>query len=117
MTSSSSVGRSIAGGDSTIIALATPPGRSALAIVRLSGADAFDIAAKHIDPWPARTREASLCTVHVNGRVLDEAVVTIYKAPYSFTGENIVEISTHGGHVVPASIIAALIGSGAREAL
>jgi tRNA modification GTPase len=43
--------------------------------------------------------------------------VTVHEAPHSFTGEDIVEISTHGGHVVPASVIAALIGSGAREAL
>jgi tRNA modification GTPase len=55
--------------------------------------------------------------VHDNGRILDQALVTIYARPHSFTGENVVEISTHGGHVVPASVIAALIGSGAREAL
>lgn len=116
MTSSRSVGQSIAGAGDTIIALGTPPGRSAIAIVRLSGQDAIGIAAKHVDPWPVRTREASLCTVQDNGRILDQSIVTVYKAPHSFTGEDIVEISTHGGHVVPASVIAALIGSGAREA-
>lgn len=86
-------------------------------MVRLSGPNAIDIAAKHVDPWPAGIREASLCTVHYNDQVLDQAIVTVYEAPNSFTGEDIVEISTHGGHVVPTSVIAALIGSGAREAL
>ncbi|MDP9176361.1 MAG: tRNA uridine-5-carboxymethylaminomethyl(34) synthesis GTPase MnmE [Gemmatimonadota bacterium] len=99
------------------MALGTVPGRSAIAVVRLSGEDAFGIGAKHIDPWPADSREASLCMVHDGGRILDQAIVTVYVRPYSFTGEDVVEISTHGGHTVPASVIAALIGSGAREAL
>ncbi|HYN83116.1 MAG TPA: tRNA uridine-5-carboxymethylaminomethyl(34) synthesis GTPase MnmE [Gemmatimonadaceae bacterium] len=117
MTSSPGLGQSIAGGCDTIVALGTAPGRSAIAVVRLSGEDAFGIAAKHIDPWPADSREASLCTVHDSGWILDQAIVTVYVRPYSFTGEDVVEISTHGGHTVPASVIAALIGSGAREAL
>ncbi len=86
-------------------------------MVRLSGANALDIAAHHVEPWPLRTKEASLCTVHDDGQILDQAIVTVHEAPHSFTGEDIVEISTHGGYVVPASVIAALIGSGAREAL
>ena len=117
MTSSHTVAGSIAGADDTIVALGTAAGRSAIAIVRLSGQNALDIAAKHVYPWPVPTREASLCEVHGDGRLLDQAIVTVYKAPHSFTGENCVEISTHGGHIVPASVIAALIGSGAREAL
>ena len=117
MTGSRNLGQSIAGGRDTIVALGTVPGRSAIAVVRLSGEDAFGIASKHIDPWPADSREASLCTVHHGGRILDQAIVTVYARPQSFTGEDIVEISTHGGHTVPASVIGALIGSGAREAL
>ncbi len=117
MISSPGLGQSIAGGRDTIVALGTVPGRSAIAVVRLSGEDAFGIGAKHIDPWPADSREASLCMVHDGGRILDQAIVTVYVRPYSFTGEDVVEISTHGGHTVPASVIAALIGSGAREAL
>ena len=117
MTVSRTAGQSIAGSDDTIVALGTPAGRSAIAMVRLSGANAINIAARHVEPWPARVREASLCTVHHNDRILDQAIVTVYEAPNSFTGEDIVEISTHGGHVVPTSVIAALIGSGAREAL
>jgi tRNA modification GTPase len=117
VTSSRSVSQSIPGAGDTIVALATPPGRSAIAMVRISGPSALEIAAKHVEPWPLRTREASLCTVHDDSQILDQAIVTVHEAPHSFTGEDIVEISTHGGHVVPASVIAALIGSGAREAL
>jgi tRNA modification GTPase len=49
--------------------------------------------------------------------VLDEAIATFYSKPESFTGEDMVEVFTHGGHVVPASVVAAFISSGAREAL
>jgi len=117
VSSNPSLWQSLAGGTDTIVALGTAPGRSAIAVVRLSGENAINIVGKHVDPWPVRAREPRLCTVHDGGRILDHAVVTVYTAPQSFTGEDIVEISTHGGHVVPASVIAALISTGAREAL
>lgn len=117
MTAGDTLTRSLAGGTDTIVALATPHGRGAIAVIRLSGDAAFVIAARHIDPWPSEVRQAQLCDVHDGDQLLDQAVVTIYAAPRSFTGEDVVEISTHGGHVVPASVIAALISSGAREAL
>lgn len=69
-------------------------------------------------PWPENERRATLCTVRESsGAVLDEALVTRFAAPFSFTGEDVVEISTHGGTVVPALVLGALIGSGARLAL
>lgn len=108
---------SISGGSDTIVALGTSPGKSALAVIRLSGDRAVEIAAAHITPWPISPRESRLRTVREGQRLLDHAVVTYYSGPQSFTGEDVVEISTHGGHVVSASVIAALIGSGAREAL
>jgi tRNA modification GTPase len=101
----------------TIVALATAPGRGAIATVRISGADAFEIARKHVDPWPAEARVASLCDIHDNGHALDEALVTLFPSPGSFTGENVVELSTHGGHTVPLSVVAAIIRTGARQAL
>jgi tRNA modification GTPase len=101
----------------TIVAIATPPGRGAVAVIRLSGPDAFLIGREHIGPWPAHPRESHLCAVRKNGAVLDQALVTLFPAPHSFTGENTVEISTHGGHVVPVSVVSALIASGARQAL
>ncbi len=109
--------QSIAGGGDTIVALGTSPGRSALAVIRLSGGKASEIAAQHIAPWPISPRQSRLRTICEGTHLLDHAVVTYYPAPQSFTGEDVVEISTHGGYVVAASVIAALIGSGAREAL
>jgi tRNA modification GTPase len=101
----------------TIVAIATPSGTGALALVRLSGPAAYAIARKHIKPWPSEPRAAQLSTVHNLGDVLDRSLVTLFPAPNSFTGDDTVEISTHGGYLVPASIIAALISSGARQAL
>jgi tRNA modification GTPase len=103
--------------DDTIVAVATPPGMGALAIVRVSGPAAFTIAQNHIKPWPSDARTAQLSTVHNLGEVLDRSLVTLFPAPNSFTGDDTVEISTHGGYLVPASIVAALLSSGARQAL
>ncbi len=103
--------------DDTIVAMATPAGKGALAIVRLSGPGAYAIAQNHIRPWPAQARAAQLTTVHDRGEVLDRSLVILFPAPNSFTGDDTVEISTHGGSLVPASVVAALISSGARQAL
>ena len=101
----------------TIVALGTAVGRGAIAVVRMSGGRAIEIAGRHIDPWPIQARELHLCTVHEGETTLDRAIVTFYVGPESFTGEDTVEIFTHGGYVVPTSVMAALVGSGARQAL
>lgn len=101
----------------TIIALGTPLGRGAIAVIRVSGDNAVEIARRHVDPWPTSAREVSLCTVRDGQKILDRALITFYNGPQSFTGEDVVEIFTHGGHVVPLSVMAALIESGARQAL
>jgi tRNA modification GTPase len=111
------VARSIAQLEDTIVALATPSGRGALAVIRLSGPDAFAIAAKHLDSQPSQMRVPQLGSVYDGGEVLDQALVTFFPGPNSFTGDDTVEISTHGGYLVPSSVIAALISSGARQAL
>jgi tRNA modification GTPase len=104
-------------GDDTIVALATSPGRGAIAIIRLSGAAAHEIAAEIVRPWPIAARVATLSDIYSRrGERLDQAIVTRFDAPRSFTGEHVVEIACHGGQVVPVSIMAALIASGAREA-
>jgi tRNA modification GTPase len=103
--------------DDTIVAVATPSGMGALALVRISGPDAFGIAQKHIEPWPSEARMAQLSEVHDRDEALDQSLVTLFPGPNSFTGDDTVEISTHGGYLVPASIVAALISSGARQAL
>ena len=101
----------------TVVAVASPAGRGAIALVRLSGPDAFAIAAKHLQVMPKEPRVAHLCEVHSEGEKLDEALVTLFPAPNSFTGEDTVEFSTHGGYFVPSSIVVALTASGARQAL
>lgn len=103
--------------DDTIVSLATPQGRSAIALIRLSGPEALSIAARHVKPWNVEPREAHLCTIHHSGEPLDQALVTVFRGPESFTGDDVVEISTHGGLLVPGSVIAALVSSGARQAL
>jgi tRNA modification GTPase len=102
--------------EDTIVAIASPPGKGALGLIRLSGSSAFAIAQKHVTPWLPKHRVVQLCTVHDNGVPLDTAVVTLFAGPASFTGEDTVEISSHGGTVVPVSIVAALTRSGARQA-
>jgi tRNA modification GTPase len=114
---SSGVAAGVAQLDDTIVAVATPAGMGALALIRLSGRGAYAIAQKHVQPWPSESRVSRLSTVHNLGQVLDQSLVTLFPAPNSFTGEDTVEISTHGGYLVPASVIAALIASGARQAL
>lgn len=102
----------------TIVALATPPGRGALAIVRLSGPDAHTIARAAVDRWPKAPRVTMLSAVRdTAGTELDQAIVVRYDAPSSFTGEDAVEITTHGGPVVSTTVIASLIARGARLAL
>lgn len=101
----------------TIVAVATPPGRGALAVIRLSGAEAERIAARHVAPWPIEPRVASLCEIRdVEGGPLDRAIVTLFSAPNSYTGETVIEISTHGGDLTPALVIEQLVASGARPA-
>lgn len=103
--------------DDTIAAIATAAGRSAIAVIRVSGPLAFETAKRHVHPWPAEHRRATLCSVRdEKGEVLDEALVTTFVAPFSFTGEDVVELATHGGHVVPSVVLAALVSSGVRMA-
>lgn len=112
-----SVDRGVAQLDDTIVAIATPNGRGALALVRLSGPHAFTIAGKHLRSSPSHPRVTQLCSVYDGNEVLDQALVTLFPGPNSFTGDDTVEFSTHGGYLVPSSIVAALISSGARQAL
>src|SRR6185437_450613 len=84
----------------TIVAVASAVGRGAIALVRLSGPEAFAIAAKHLRELPKEPRVAHLSAVFDGDRKLDEALVTLFPAPNSFTGEDTVELSTHGGYFV-----------------
>ena len=102
--------------EDTIGAVTSAPGRGAVALIRLSGPAAFSIAAKHLRFWPAEPRVTHLCDVIDGDQKLDQALVTRFLGPNSFTGDDTVEFSTHGGYLVPSTIVAALISSGARQA-
>ena len=105
--------------DDTIVALATAQGIGAIGVIRLSGKDAIGIAAalfasKDLLAQPSHTAHVGM--LQENNQMLDEAVVTIFKAPRSYTGENVAEISGHGSPFVLEQIIQACIRSGARLA-
>jgi tRNA modification GTPase len=103
--------------DDTIVAVATAQGRGALAIVRLSGPGAHDLARTALRPWPASARRATRVRVYdTSGALLDECVAVYYRSPASFTGEDAVEITCHGGALASATIAASLVARGARPA-
>ena len=109
----------LSGWDDTIVALATPPGIGAIGVIRLSGNLAIDISNK-LFPSKDLTKEASH-TLHVGylkeeNEILDEVVISLYKNPRSYTGEDVVEISCHGSAFVQGQVIKAIIGKGARLA-
>ncbi len=107
--------------EDTIAAIATPPGEGALAIVRLSGPDSTGVAAKCVRDgrriWDAEGMSLRVVTMyHTDGAVIDKVVAAVYRAPNSYTGEDMVEISCHGGHSVPRRVLERLLSAGARPA-
>ena len=102
-----------------IVALATPPGRSAIALIRLSGRGAFDVAARALHPFhpdPPRTVRRVRVVHPTTGAAVDDGLAACFRGPRSYTGEDLVELSTHGGLLVPAAAVAALAAAGARPA-
>lgn len=103
----------------TIVALSTPQGVSALAVIRLSGKEAIDLTAKVFkgkDLAKQATHTVHLGTIHDQGRPIDEVLITLFREPNSFTKENSVEISCHGSMVIVKEIIKVLLKNGARLA-
>lgn len=104
----------------TIAAIATPAGQGGIAVIRVSGRDAFDIVQKM---W--RGKPLAQCTSHTahlgnilqeDGSVLDQAVITLFRAPNSFTGEDTVEISVHGSRWIQRETLNQLMRCGAKPA-
>src|SRR5688572_3619080 len=104
----------------TIVAIATPPGRGGIGVIRISGPDAAPIASKLTGrDRPLKPRHATFAKVAIGARhqrLLDQVVLTYFVAPASYTGEDVVEISAHGSPVVLASMLRAAIAAGARLA-
>lgn len=105
--------------DDTIVAIATPPGRGGIGVVRLSGSEAREIASsmlrlKH-EMEPGRASFAELIEPETGERI-DEAVVTFFAKPHSYTTDDVIEISAHGSPVVLRHIIELALARGARLA-
>jgi len=102
----------------TIVALATAPIKSALAIIRVSGDDAFELVSKCFSKDIRKIKERTLLFGNIvdDSKVIDEVVLAIYKGPKSFTGEDLVEIMCHGSMLIANEIIELLLSKGARYA-
>jgi tRNA modification GTPase len=109
--------------DATICAIATPRGNGAIAILRLSGPDSYKIAEK-IVKFPSggkKMQELPANTIHyasiVSGEeVIDEVLISLFRAPHSYTGEDLIEISCHGASYIQQKILELLVNNGARLA-
>ncbi|HLW79157.1 MAG TPA: tRNA uridine-5-carboxymethylaminomethyl(34) synthesis GTPase MnmE, partial [Terriglobia bacterium] len=106
--------------EDTIVGIATPPGRGGIGIVRLSGERAIEIACGliRLPKLPLETQHATLGEFldPVSGRRLDQVVVTAFRAPHSYTGEDAAEINCHGSPIVLAYLVECAAGEGARLA-
>jgi tRNA modification GTPase len=101
----------------TIAAISTAPGRAGIAVLRVSGPDAESIA-ERLGVRGLEPRHALLAPVHhpEDGRLLDRALVTLHQGPGSYTGEDVLEISGHGGFLGPQLLLDAACAAGARLA-
>lgn len=108
--------------DETIIALATPSGAGAIAVIRLSGPKAIEMAASHFksvtgkDLSKQKTHTIHLGHIVDNNRVIDEVLVSIFKNPNSYTGEDVIEISCHGSLYIQQEIVQMFLKKGCRMA-
>lgn len=105
---------------STIAAISTAKGVGGIGVIRISGDDAIKIASKVFIPFNSSTKvvdmkgyTAKYGKIVKNGEVIDEAVLLVFRAPYSYTGENVAEISCHGGLFVTREVLRAVLDEGA----
>jgi tRNA modification GTPase len=103
--------------EDTIVAIATPPGRGGLGVVRISGPAAASIASRLARRASFEPRHATLARVFdEHDEPIDETIVTYFPAPHSYTGDDVVEVSAHGSPVVLDALVRASLGAGARVA-
>lgn len=108
--------------DDTIAAISTPPGRGGIGVVRLSGPDSLQIAASFFSsPSPAESGVPNRAQFGrlidpASGDVIDEVILSYFKSPHSYTGEDVVEISCHGSPIILARVLQMAIDRGARVA-
>ena len=107
---------------STICAISTPNAVGGISVIRISGNDAVNISEKIFVPFskkPVSQMCGHTCAygkIVFNGRIIDDALLTVFLAPKSYTGENVAEISCHGGIFVTKEVLRACIASGAEPA-
>ena len=105
--------------EDTIAALSTPPGRGAIAVLRISGPASLSLI-QALSPPLMRTRpkprRATLAPLVLDGDILDEVLITFFPAPESYTGEDVIEIGCHGGLAIVRAVLGALYRLGARPA-
>ena len=109
--------------EQTICALATPPGEGGIAVIRVSGPDAYPIVEKIFVPVrqgrrvaDAKGYTAMLGHYILRGEEMDETVALFYRAPHSYTGEDVIELSVHGGTAMADGLLEALVLAGAAPA-
>ena len=102
----------------TIAAVATPPGRGAIAIVRVSGPDVREIAARIVrSQSPLRPHVATTAEIlDEDGATLDRGIAILAPAPHSYTGEDVLELHIHGSPVIAREMLRTLLACGARLA-
>ena len=106
---------------SVIAAIATPPGEGAIAVVRVSGDGALTVADRVFRGAGRLADTAGYCALHghvvmPSGKMIDETVALVFRAPRSYTGEDAVEFHCHGGMLVTQEVLRALLAAGARQA-
>lgn len=99
----------------TIIALSTPPGPAALALVRLSGPQAHEVVTARTGAT-LQPGKAQYCRIREENEIIDDVVVTTWKKPASYTGEDMAEISCHGNMLIVDRLIQLFVGDGCRQA-
>lgn len=108
--------------EKTVAAISTPPGEGGISVIRISGAAAFEVADKVFKAFNGKPLSdlkgysAAYGEIVLNGENIDDGVALVFRAPHSYTGEDVVEISVHGGVVVARNTLRAVYGAGAYPA-
>lgn len=108
--------------DDTIAAIATPLGEGGISVIRMSGVDAYKILGQVFKAKTGKLEDFASHTIHLgqiqekDGRAVDQVLVSVFRAPHSYTGQDVLEISSHGGLVVTKHILQLLKNAGARHA-
>jgi tRNA modification GTPase len=108
-------------GTDCIAAIATPPGQGAIAIIRVSGGNALAVAQEVFHGKRPLTEVPGYSVLYgkmanLQGEVLDEGLATVFRGPHSYTGEDAVELSCHGGTITARTVLEAVLEAGARQA-